>query len=188
MIFRKKSFKLLDICHLNLAEAQAFKAQCRVQQFSTLVMPLRKMENWSTLWCLPKSPMGKEKQIWFLRVILVSLSSCLSLRNKFKWTVEHRACQKWGRLHQSSIQMPATPGSVLLKVTCHSPPKAWRLLWSSDFRSGEGMFIFSNVLFTTGLGPTVTSWVQPAGPLIRAWNPQEGKKLRCAFPMKSGKP
>lgn len=45
MIFRKESFKLLDICHLNLAEALAFKAQGWVQQFSTLFMPLRKMEN-----------------------------------------------------------------------------------------------------------------------------------------------
>lgn len=45
MIFRKESFQLLDICHLNLAEAQAFKAQCQVQQFNTLFMPLRKREN-----------------------------------------------------------------------------------------------------------------------------------------------
>lgn len=45
MIFRKDSFKLLDICHLNLAEAQAFTAQCWVHRFSTLFTPLRKMEN-----------------------------------------------------------------------------------------------------------------------------------------------
>lgn len=63
--------------------------------------------------------------------------------------------------------MPTTPASALLKVTCHSPPKAPDC-FASLITGREGVFTFSDVLLTAGSGPTVTGWIKPGGPLTGA--------------------
>lgn len=92
--------------------------------------------------------------------------ACPSPGNEFKLTVEHRVCLKWGHLYHGATQMPTTLGSVLLKVTCQSPPEAGDCF---DLTSALGRPVYLPRCLTM-LGQAGSCWKQGTGPLIRAWN------------------